>query len=220
MILQIISYLVIIIIMVPKRSLWDILFLLCFLLLLLFLLFHFFLKWLPYGAACLTPCIYPFPLKSFSFWIFNDFFYFYIGGHFEMAAILKILKTKCTTLGDDLFLCQVSKGSTEFGQNLVSKKIMILQIDIHYLGAMLWSFRSYHILLLLLLWFPNEVCETYCFCYQILSKLEDFLYFGSYFGFKMATIANQDGRHMVEHVLLHVNIHFFWIPFIKLHETL
>ena len=28
-----------------------------------------------------------------------------------MAAILKILKTKSTTLIDDLFLCQVSKGS-------------------------------------------------------------------------------------------------------------
>ena len=28
-----------------------------------------------------------------------------------MAAILKILKTKSTTLRDDLFLCQVSKGS-------------------------------------------------------------------------------------------------------------
>jgi hypothetical protein len=24
-------------------------------------------KWLPYGAACLTPCKYPFPLKSFHF---------------------------------------------------------------------------------------------------------------------------------------------------------
>jgi hypothetical protein len=31
---------------------------------------------------------------------------------FILAAILKILKTKSTTLGDDLFLCQVSKGST------------------------------------------------------------------------------------------------------------
>ena len=41
-----------------------------------------------------------------------DFFNFYIGGHFEMAAILKILKSKSTTLSDDLFLCQVSKGST------------------------------------------------------------------------------------------------------------
>ena len=28
-----------------------------------------------------------------------------------MAAILKILKTKSTTLSDDLFLCQVSNGS-------------------------------------------------------------------------------------------------------------
>jgi hypothetical protein len=28
-----------------------------------------------------------------------------------MAAILKILKTKSTTLSDDLSLCQVSKGS-------------------------------------------------------------------------------------------------------------
>jgi hypothetical protein len=40
-------------------------------------------KWLQYGAACLTPCKYPFPLKSFHFWIFNDFYNFYIGGHFE-----------------------------------------------------------------------------------------------------------------------------------------
>ena len=40
-------------------------------------------KWSPYGAACLTSCIYPFPLKSFHFWILNDFLNFYIGGHFE-----------------------------------------------------------------------------------------------------------------------------------------
>ena len=69
-------------------------------------------KWSPYGAACLIPCTYPFPLKSVHFWIFSDSFNFYIGGHFEMAAILKILITKSTTLSDDLFLCQVSKGST------------------------------------------------------------------------------------------------------------
>ena len=68
-------------------------------------------KWSPYGAACLTPCKYPFPMKSFHFWIFNNLFWFYIGSHFEMVAILKILKTKSTTLSDDLFLCQVSKGS-------------------------------------------------------------------------------------------------------------
>ena len=70
-----------------------------------------FVFWRPYGAACLTPCKYPFPLKYFHFWIFNNLFWFYIGGHFEMAAILKILKIKSTILSDDLFLCQVSKES-------------------------------------------------------------------------------------------------------------
>jgi hypothetical protein len=30
---------------------------------------------------------------------------------FILVAILKIFKTKSTTLSDDLFLCQVSKGS-------------------------------------------------------------------------------------------------------------
>ena len=34
-------------------------------------------KWSPYGAACLTPCKYPFPLKSFHFWIFNNLFRFF-----------------------------------------------------------------------------------------------------------------------------------------------
>jgi Ulp1 family protease len=29
-------------------------------------------KWSQYGAVYLTPCKYPFPLKSFHFWIFND----------------------------------------------------------------------------------------------------------------------------------------------------
>ena len=57
-----------------------------------------------YGAACLTPCKYPFPLKSFNFLIFI------------LAAILKILKTKSTTLSDDLFLCQVSKGSAVWSE--------------------------------------------------------------------------------------------------------
>ena len=31
-------------------------------------------KWSPYGTACLTPCKYPFPLKSFNFLIFNNLF--------------------------------------------------------------------------------------------------------------------------------------------------
>ena len=33
-----------------------------------------------------------------------------------MVAILKILKTKSTTLRDDLFLCQVSKGSAVWSE--------------------------------------------------------------------------------------------------------
>ena len=57
-----------------------------------------------YGAACLTPCKYSFPLKSFHFLIFI------------LAAILKILKTKSTTLSDDLFLCQVSKASAVWSE--------------------------------------------------------------------------------------------------------
>jgi hypothetical protein len=44
-------------------------------------------------------------LKSVHFWIFYDFFNFYIGGHFEN------FNNKDDNLSDDLFLCQVSKGS-------------------------------------------------------------------------------------------------------------
>jgi hypothetical protein len=40
------------------------------------------------------------------------------------------------------------------------------------------------------------------------AQIGGFLYFGDHFGFKMAAIANQNGRHMVQHVLLPVNIHF------------
>ena len=35
---------------------------------------------------------------------------------FILVAILKILKTKSTTLSDDLFLCQVSKGSVVWSE--------------------------------------------------------------------------------------------------------
>ena len=45
-------------------------------------------------------------------------------------------------------------------------------------------------------------------------QIRGFLYFGCHFGFKMATIANQNGRKMVPHVLLPVNIHFHWNLFI------
>jgi uncharacterized membrane protein len=57
-------------------------------------------------SACPTPCKYPFPLKSVHFEFLTIFLIFIL------VAILKILKTKSTTLSDDLFLCQVSKGSS------------------------------------------------------------------------------------------------------------
>jgi hypothetical protein len=46
------------------------------------------------------------------------------------------------------------------------------------------------------------------------TQIGGFFYFGSHFWFKMATIANQNGCHMVQHVLLPVNIHFHWNLFI------
>ena len=67
-------------------------------------------KWSQYGAACLTLCKYSFPLKSFHFEFLAIFFIFIL------AVILKILKTKSTTLSDDLFLYQVSKGSAVWNE--------------------------------------------------------------------------------------------------------
>ena len=46
------------------------------------------------------------------------------------------------------------------------------------------------------------------------SQIGGFLYFGGHFGFKMAAIANRNGRNVVQHVLLPVNIHFHWNLFI------
>ena len=46
------------------------------------------------------------------------------------------------------------------------------------------------------------------------AQIGGFLYFGGHFGFKMAAIANQNGRHMVQYVLLPVNIHLHWNLFI------
>jgi hypothetical protein len=40
---------------------------------------------------------------------------------YRLAAILKILKTKSTTLSDDLFLCQVSKGSAVWSAKMLKK---------------------------------------------------------------------------------------------------
>ena len=50
--------------------------------------------------------------------------------------------------------------------------------------------------------------------YLDLFQIGGFLFFGGHFGFKMAAIANQNGRHMVQHVLPPVNIHFHWNLFI------
>jgi hypothetical protein len=52
-------------------------------------------KWSPYCGACLTPCKYPFPLKSFHIWILNNLFIFYFT--FTLTAILKNKKKKSTT---------------------------------------------------------------------------------------------------------------------------
>jgi hypothetical protein len=55
----------------------------------------------------------------------------------------------------------------------------------------------------------SELDETFqkffLTCVHIILRLTNFR---SHFGFKMATIANRNGRNMVLHVLLPVNIHF------------
>jgi hypothetical protein len=43
----------------------------------------------------------------------------------------------------------------------------------------------------------------------MLPKSGGFLYFGGHFGFKMAAIANQNGRHMEQYVLLSVTIYSY-----------
>jgi hypothetical protein len=40
------------------------------------------------------------------------------------------------------------------------------------------------------------------------AQIGGLFYFGGHFGFKMAAIANRNGRNMVQHVLLPVNIYF------------
>jgi hypothetical protein len=49
-------------------------------------------KWSPYGAACLTSCKYPFPLKNFYIFEFLTIFSIFI-----LAAILKIPRLECTS---------------------------------------------------------------------------------------------------------------------------
>ena len=64
----------------------------------------------------LLPVNIHFHWNLFIFEFLTIFLNLYIAGHFEMATILKILKTKSTSLSDDLFLCQVSKGSTVWSE--------------------------------------------------------------------------------------------------------
>jgi hypothetical protein len=68
-----------------------------------------------YGRHMVQHVLFPvnihFHWNLFIFEFLTIFEIFYIGGHFELAVILKILITKSTTLSDNLFLCQVSKGS-------------------------------------------------------------------------------------------------------------
>jgi hypothetical protein len=60
-------------------------------------------KWSPY---VLLPVNIHFHW-NLHFWNFNDFFNFYIGGHFEMVAILKIPKLECTSWDGDPPSCEV-----------------------------------------------------------------------------------------------------------------
>jgi hypothetical protein len=52
-------------------------------------------------------------------------------------------------------------------------------------------------------WYPSFGSHISC-------PNQRFLYFGGHFWFKMATIAIQNSRHVVQHVLFSVNIHFHW----------
>jgi hypothetical protein len=56
------------------------------------------------------------PVNIHSHWNLFIFEFWAISKKIILAAILKILKTKSTTLSDDLFLCQVSKGSAVWSE--------------------------------------------------------------------------------------------------------
>ena len=79
-------------------------------------------KWSRYGASCLTSCKYQFPLKSFHFWIFNDFFYFYISGHFENSKTWMHLLRWGSTFLWSLVKIGISVYENLVGQNRGEKK--------------------------------------------------------------------------------------------------
>ena len=61
-------------------------------------------------------CKYSFPLKSFNFWIFNDFFLFYIGGHFENSKTwMHLLRW------GSVFLWSLVKIGSSVSENLVGQ---------------------------------------------------------------------------------------------------
>ena len=81
-----------------------------------------FVFWSPYGAACFPSCKYPFPLKSFHFWIFNDFLNFYIGGHFENSKTWMHLLRWGSTLLWSLVKIGSSVSENLVGQNRSERK--------------------------------------------------------------------------------------------------
>ena len=121
-----------------------------------------------------------------------------------MAASLKNLETKCTTLSDDLFLCQVSKGSTvRFPRNVPDKIdaeeksgtiriIIITSIAI----AKQWQTSPYPMA-------PNSKNDDdHQFARARSTWKPNFAHIGGFLYF------GQNGCHMVQHVLFPVNFHF------------
>jgi hypothetical protein len=74
-----------------------------------------------YGRHMVQHVLFPvnihFHWNLFIFEFLTIFEIFYIGGHFEMAVILKILITKSTTLSDNLFCVKFQKDPL-YGLNL------------------------------------------------------------------------------------------------------
>jgi hypothetical protein len=69
-------------------------------------------KWSQYGAAYLTPCKYPFSLKSFHFWIVNDFLKF-----LYWRPFWKFLKQRAQ-LWVMIYFCVKFQKDPQFGVNL------------------------------------------------------------------------------------------------------
>ena len=155
-----------------------------------------------------------------------------------MAAILKIQKAKCTTLSEDLFLFQVSKGSAvRFPRNVPDK------IDAEEKSGIIIT--RYDMIWRIIIWLPipktikdinsqeqnilgNQILpksEGFCILAAILSAIakqtmDIISQHHNLLGNKCCPNRRifvfwrplwiQNDRHMVQHVLLPVNIHFHW----------